>query len=114
MKQFALCILLLCAFTSVIAQNKDDRATKPSIWNQSGQWVGGSIDKLQQQLAADPDNVSLQLDLGRAYYAVAVKRRGTSYADAQRVFEKVLQRDPNNAVALAYHGSALGLEIGNN
>src|SRR6185369_10878283 len=114
MKQFALCILLLCAATITFAQSKDDRAARRSIWDKSGQSLGGSIEKLQQLLAADPDNVSLQLELGRAYYAIAVKSRGASYADAQRAFEKILERDPKNAVALAYHGSALGLQIGNN
>ncbi|HZS48454.1 MAG TPA: histidine kinase [Blastocatellia bacterium] len=72
------------------------------------------IQHLQQELAADPDNISLQMDLGRAYYGIAVDRRGASYADAQRIFEKILQRDPNNPRALAYHGALLGLEIGNN
>ena len=113
-KRIAFCILLLGIAFTVSAQNDTKQDGKGSIWDQSRPRVASSIESLRQKLAADPDNVSLQLDLGRTYYSVAVKRRGTSYSDAQKIFEKILERDPNNATALAYHGSILGLNISNN
>lgn len=56
---------------------------------------------LQQQLAAEPQNLDLRVDLARAYL-----ERG----DMQGVFretQEVLQRDPEHARALSYHALAV-------
>lgn len=70
------------------------------------------IDRLKAQLAVDPDNLARQLDLGRAYYWLAVEREAAAQFEAEKIFEQILARDPDNAIALAYHGSLLGLKIG--
>lgn len=70
------------------------------------------IDQVKKQLEADPDNVSLQLKLGRAYYWLALAREGTALVEAEKVFGRIIERDPSNAEALAHHGSLLSLKIG--
>src|SRR5579884_4442508 len=105
------CFIILATCSSLMAQGSH-ASSDSSVRQQSRQMMADYIQHLQQELAADPDNISLQMDLGRAYYGIAVDRRGASYADAQRIFEKILQRDPSNPRALAYHGALLGLEIG--
>jgi signal transduction histidine kinase/tetratricopeptide (TPR) repeat protein len=114
--------LLLCACTAtVLAQGEYDEANvnRPlSVWQQSrqAQWriQREYAERLKQLVAAEPDNLSHRLDLGRAYYWLALERDAQAQSEAEQAFGQIIERDPNNALALAYHGALLGLKLGSN
>lgn len=118
-------LLLLCvcaAITTTIAPAQgeyDDEGAGPmSVWQQSRQtqWQiqREYIERLKQRAAAEPENVAYQLDLGRAYYWMALERDTQAQAEAEQAFRQILAREPDNAVALAYHGALLGIKVGTN
>src|SRR5262249_45883642 len=67
-----------------------------------------TIEQLKKQLNADPDNTDRQLELGRAYYQLLLETRDeAALLEAERLLAEVLQRRPDDALALAIHGSLL-------
>jgi signal transduction histidine kinase len=52
------------------------------------------------------------LNLGRAYHWLALSHEEDALIEGEKTFRQILARQPDNAVALAYAGSLLGLKIG--
>jgi signal transduction histidine kinase len=114
LKPSLLYALLLITSPSALAQRDFEGAGPLSVWEQSRQMQRDYIAHLKTQLAADPNNLSLQLNLGRAYYWLALERDEAAMVEAEKLFAQILARDSSNAAALAFHGSILGLKIGFN
>jgi len=116
----AICFSLCACFTTARAQGEyDDASLSPlSVWQQSRQAQSQiqreHIERLKSRVTAEPDNDTYRLDLGRAYYRLALEREERAQSEAEQVFSQIVERDPNNAVALAYHGALLGLKLGSN
>src|SRR5262249_26896704 len=70
------------------------------------------VEYLKKQASADPNNRRLLLDLGRGYYALALGYDAGAIAEAEKLFDQILAAEPDNATALVYHGSLLGLKLG--
>ncbi len=70
------------------------------------------VEYLKKQVAADPNNRRLRLDLGRGYYALALGYDATAIEEAEKLFDQILDAEPENATALVYRGSLLGLKLG--
>lgn len=109
-------VLCCLAFllTPVAAQSADTLLGPSALRQQSRQAQREYIAELQRRIATEPNNLSLQLDLGRAHYWLALGRDFEAVFEAERVFTGILQRVPNHALALAYHGMLQGYKIGNN
>lgn len=107
------CTLMLAGVAS--AQEGDNGI---SAWQRSRQVQNqiqrDYIERLNRQLEIEPDNIQLQLDLGKAYFSSATVGDSRALFQAEKIFEQVLGRAPNNATALAFHGSLLGIKIGVN
>jgi signal transduction histidine kinase len=65
------------------------------------------IAHLEKRLASRPDNIGLQVKLGRAKYYVVLNRHIEYIPQARAIFEGILAKKPDHAVALAYHGSLI-------
>jgi signal transduction histidine kinase len=113
-KPIILWFVVFITSSSVLAQGEFEGTGPYSVYRRSKQMQLEYVEHLKKQLAADPDNVKLQLNLGRAYFILALAREGAAQFEAEKIFEQVLARDLNNAVALVYHGSLLGHKIGLN
>jgi signal transduction histidine kinase len=123
-KLAALLSLLLCACAfpaHAQGERQFDEASisRPlSVWQQSQQaqrqLQREHIERLQRRVAAEPDNIADRLDLGRAFYWLALERDYQAQSEAEQVFRQILEREPDNAMALAYHGALLGLKLGAN
>src|SRR5262249_26068275 len=72
------------------------------------------VEYLKKQAAADPNNRQLRLDLARGYYALALGYDTAAISEAEKLFDQILAAHPENATALAYRGSLLGLKLGFN
>src|SRR5262249_61528370 len=70
------------------------------------------VEYLKKQAAADPNNRRLRLDLGRGYYALALGYDAAAIAEAEELFDQILAAEPDNATALVYRGSFVGLKLG--
>ncbi len=105
--------VMLC-HTPVTAQSNDTSFSPFALRRQSQQAQREYIAELKQRIASAPDDAALQLDLGRAYYWLALERDAAAIDEAERHFAALLQRQPDNALALAYHGALLGFKLGNN
>ena len=105
-------ILLLGMSVGARAESEYEGAEILSVWQRARQIQLDYIDQVKKQLEADPENLSLQVKLGRACYWLALGREVAALVEAEKIFEQVLARDPSNAVALAHNGSLLGLKIG--
>ena len=112
LKPSLLCWLLLMTGGSALAQRDFEGSGPYSIWEQSRRVQRDYIERLKEKLAADPNNLALQLDLGRAYHWLALERDEAAMIEAEKLFAQILTREPANPAALAYHGSLLGLKIG--
>jgi hypothetical protein len=111
--RFFLCFFcLFCAEFPALAQGQFAGAEPLYVWQQSQRLQRDYIEVLKKQSAADPNNLSLQLNLGRAYHWLALSRGEGALIEGERLFKDILERDPDNAVALGYYGSLLGLKIG--
>jgi signal transduction histidine kinase len=111
--RFFLCFFcLFCGEFPALAQSQFAGAEPLYVWQQSQRLQRDYIEVLKKQSAADPNNLSLQLNLGRAYHWLALSRGEGALIEGERLFKDILARDPDNAVALAYYGSLLGLKIG--
>ncbi len=104
--------LLMFLILAPVAAAQRESSFPPSVWQQSRQLRLDQIERLKQELARDPDDLSLQISLGRIYYWLALDRDSEALIEAEKVFRRVLDRDGDNAEALAYHGAVLGLKIG--
>ena len=71
------------------------------------------IARLKSELDLKPGDVAIETELGRSYFWMGLDQNGPALAEAKKCFEDVLSRDPDNAAALAFHGSLLGFQIGN-
>ncbi|HEX8638915.1 MAG TPA: histidine kinase [Pyrinomonadaceae bacterium] len=115
-------LLCACAFSAhAQGEQQFDEAnlSRPlSVWQQSQQaqreLQREHIEHLQRRVAAEPDNIAQRLELGRAFYWLALERDYQAQSEAELVFRQILERDPDNAVALAYRGALLGLKLGSN
>ena len=68
------------------------------------------INVLETELAGEPKNVSILLELGKLYHSLAVNGHRDAVSKAEKMFEKVLEVEPNNTEALVWHGSVLTLK----
>ena len=100
------------AWGGALAQEQFPGAEPLGVWQQSQQLQRNYIELLKKQTAADPNNLSLQLNLGRAYHWLALSHEEDALVEGEKIFKQILAREPDNAVALAYAGSLLGLKIG--
>jgi signal transduction histidine kinase len=105
-------LFLLMACVAALAQEQIPGAGPLGVWQQSQQMQRDYIELLKKQAAADPNNLSLQLNLGRAYHWLALSHEEDALIEGEKTFKQILAREPDNAVALAYAGSLLGLKIG--
>lgn len=107
MKRILLSFLLLIFCGNAVAQeNYED-----SAWKQVGKMRFDYINRLKEKLAADPDNPTMQIDLLRAYYVMALERDEGSLFEAEKLVTEIQARNPNDALAVGYRGSILGLKI---
>ncbi|HEY7547819.1 MAG TPA: hypothetical protein VID27_23170, partial [Blastocatellia bacterium] len=104
-------LLILLTLAPVAAAQRESSGP-PSVWKQSRQLRLDEVERLKQEIARDPDNLGLQINLGRIYYWLALDRDYEALVEAEKTFRRVLDRDSNNAEALAYYGAVLGLKIG--
>lgn len=113
-----LLLMLLACVGEVRAQSVDEKAGGISVWNRARQVQSqiqrGYIERLNRQIEQEPDNAGLRVDLGRAYFSSALQGDSRARAEAEKTFQQVLHREPDNATALAYHGSLLGMKLGFN
>ncbi|HKC86390.1 MAG TPA: hypothetical protein VKG02_10475, partial [Blastocatellia bacterium] len=109
-------LALLLAFAGLwnaaIAQSPADGRSPMAALEQSRERQRDYVEYLKKQAAADPNNRGLRLDLGRGYYALALGYDTAAIADAEKLFDQILAAEPDNATALVYHGSLLGLKLG--
>jgi len=105
-------LFLLMARGDALAQEQFPGAGPLGVWQQSQQMQRDYIELLKKQTAADPNNLSLQLNLGRAYHWLSLSHEENALIEGEKTFRQILAREPDNAVALAYAGSLLGLKIG--
>jgi len=108
----ALCFLLFVLCIPALAQSEGERLGPLSVWQQSRQAQMEYIERLRQRLAAEPESVPRQIELGRAYYGLALNRDQQPLLEADKIFRQVLAREPRNPVALVRHGALLGMKIG--
>ncbi len=113
-KQILAAIFLLAACGDALAQERFPGAGPLGVWQQSQQMQRDYIELLKKQTVAAPDNTALLLNLGRAYHWLALSHEEDALIEGEKVFRRILAREPDNAVALAYAGSLLGLKIGYN
>src|SRR5262245_37042721 len=107
-------LFLLTACGAALAQEQFPGAGPLGVWQQSQRMQRDYIALLKKQSAADPNNLSLQLNLGRAYHWLALSHEEDALVEGEKTFRQILAREPDNAVALAYAGALLGLKIGHN
>jgi len=105
-------MFLIVACGGALAQEQFPGAEPLGVWQRSQQMQRNYIELLKKQTAADPNNLALQLNLGRAYHWLALSREVDAIIEGEKIFKQILSREPDNAVALAYTGSLLGLKIG--
>jgi signal transduction histidine kinase len=109
-------LALLLAFAGLwnvaIAQSPADRRSPMALLEQSRERQRDYVEYLKKQAAADPNNRGLRLDLGRGYYALALGYDAGAIAEAEELFDQILAAEPENATALVYRGSLLGLKLG--
>jgi signal transduction histidine kinase len=108
------CSLLCLAPVSARTQSESEEVNPLSGWHESQRVQLEYVERLKQRLAAAPDHPARQLDLARAYYRLALDRDQQAIIEAERLFAQLIARNPNHALALAYHGALLGLNIGFN
>ncbi len=114
---FLCAAIVVVAESSVSAQRTADEygVRDPlSLWHQARKMQRDYVERLRKQSEADPSNLALKLDLGRAYHGLALEHDEAAQIAAERVFGELLAANPNDALALVYHGSLLGLRIGRN
>ncbi len=109
---FLASVLLVLTQQLVLAQSTFDSYTPPLARKQSREQLRNYIEYLKSRAAADPANRQLQLDLARSYYALATEYDTAALAEAEKILDRLLADEPNNAVALAYRGSLQGLKLG--
>jgi signal transduction histidine kinase len=108
--------VLLLAFASLwneaVAQSLAGGRSPMAVFEQSRDRQRDYVEYLKKQAAADPNNRRLRLDLGRGYYALALGDDVAAVAAAEELFDQILAAEPENATALVYRGSLLGLKLG--
>ncbi len=109
---FLASILLVITQPLALAQSTFDSYTPPITRKQSREQLRNYIEYLKNRVAADPANRQLQLDLARNYYALAVEYDTAALTEAEKILDRLLAEEPDNAVALAYRGSLQGLKLG--
>ena len=60
---------------------------------------------LEQRLKSNPNDVAVLMELGRMYYDMASAGKNDAIEKGVRCFDRLLQLDSTNAIALAYRGS---------
>jgi signal transduction histidine kinase len=109
-------LALLLAFAGLwnaaVAQSPADGRSPMALLEQSRERQRDYVEYLKKQSSADPNNLRLRLDLGRGYYALAIGYDAGAIAEAEKLFNQILAAEPENATALVYRGSLLGLKLG--
>ncbi|HEY9430645.1 MAG TPA: hypothetical protein VI260_04070, partial [Blastocatellia bacterium] len=109
---FALLLAFASVWSAAIAQSLADGRSPMTVFEQSRERQRDYIEYLKKQAAADPNNRRLRLDLGRGYYALALGDDVTAVTAAEELFDQILAAETENATALVYRGSLLGLKLG--
>src|SRR6266508_248749 len=105
-----LALAILCG--AAIAQSPADVRSPMALLEQSRERQRNYVEYLKKQASAYPNNRGLRLDLGRGYYALALGYDAAAIAEAEELFDQILAAEPENATALVYRGSLLGLKLG--
>jgi signal transduction histidine kinase len=105
-----LALAILCG--AAIAQSPADGRSPMALLEESRERQRDYVEYLKKQASADPNNRRLRLDLGRGYYALAIGYDADAIAEAEKLFDQILAAEPENATALVYRGSLLGLKLG--
>ena len=115
-KAFHIALFILSFATifgaSVIAQPPADERAPVLLWEQSRERRREYVEYLKERSAADPGNRRLLLDLARGYYSMAMEQDVAAIAEAEKLFNRILADEPQNATALAYRGALLGFRLG--
>src|SRR5262245_23533344 len=104
-------LFLLMTRVDAPAQEQFPGAGPLGVWQQSEQIQRDYIELLKKQIAAEESNLALRMNLGRAYYWLALSHDEDALIEGEKAFRQILAREPDNAVALAYAGALLGLKI---
>jgi signal transduction histidine kinase len=99
---------------SAIAQPSADELAPMLLWEQLRERQREHVEFLKERSAADPGNRRLLIDLARGYYSMAMENDVAAIAEAEKLFNRILADEPQNATALAYRGALLGFKLGFN
>jgi len=105
-------LFLLMTGVDALAQEQFPGAGPLGVWQQSQQIQRDYIELLKKQIAAEENNLALRMNLGRACHWLALSHDEDALIEGEKAFRQILAREPDNAVALAYAGSLLGLKVG--
>jgi len=73
--------------------------------------LSGQIPQWENQLKTDPTNTELLLKLGKAYHDRRGKKEDKeAVKKAEKYLSRLLEMEPNNPLALVYHGSVLTMK----
>src|SRR4030095_13763552 len=104
-------LFLLMACGDAPAQEQFPGAGPLGVWQQSQQMQRDYIELLKKQTAAEENNLSLRLNLGRAYHWLALSHEEDALIEGEKTFKQILAREPDNAVGIASAGALCGLKI---
>jgi hypothetical protein len=99
---------------SAVAQPSADERAPVLLWEQLRERQREHVEYLKERYAADPGNRRLLLDLARGYYSMAMENDVAAISEAEKLFDRILADEPQNATALAYRGALLGFKLGFN
>jgi signal transduction histidine kinase len=119
MKAHAVLLLVISIFSpvfgvSAVAQPPADDRAPMLLWERLRERQREYVEYLKERSAADPDNRGLRLDLARGYYSLALEHDVAAIAEAEKLFDRILADEPDNAMALAYSGALIGFKLGFN
>lgn len=64
------------------------------------------IQQMEQQLAQNPDNADLNLNLGKLKYQMSMKGDKALLKESVKLLKKATKLDPQNSIAFCWYGSA--------
>lgn len=97
---------------SAVAQPPADERAPVLLWELSRERQREYVEYLKKRSDADPGNRRLLLDLARGYYSLAMEQDVAAIAEAEKLFDRLLADEPQNAMALVYRGALLGFRLG--
>lgn len=93
---YVVLILNICLVSRVLPQNEAED-------------IQMQIAALKDSLRQEPENTGILLKLGILYHNLGVEGDKKAVKRAKKLFQKLLELDPQNAEALAWYGSVLTL-----